>query len=73
MKIVIFNASGKSTIFTFVIKNDIPYIRDIWNNQISDHRIYKITSKKPYIRYMGEVMYLEPDMKEELRKYFKGE
>lgn len=70
---IIFNASGKSTIFTFVIKSDVPYIRDIWRGKATDHRIYKVTSKKPYIKYMGENMYLEPDMKEELRKHFKGD
>ena len=70
---VVFKASGKSTIFTFVIKNDVPYIRDIWRGKATDHRIYEVTSKKPYIRYMGENMYLKTDMKEELRKYFRGE
>ena len=70
---IVFKASGKSTIFTFVIKDDVPYIRDIWRGKATDHRIYKVTSKKPYIKYMGENMYLEDDMKTELRKYFKGE
>ena len=68
---VIFNASGKSTIFTFVIKDNVPYIRDIWRGKATDRRIYKVTSKKPYIKYMGENMYLEEDMIEELRRFYK--
>lgn len=52
--------------FEVISKNGKPFVRMNAFGTITDMKVYKANTSKPYIRYGGEFIYLDENMKKAL-------
>lgn len=52
--------------FEVIKKNGKPFVRMTAYGRVTDMRIWKANTDKPYVKYCGMVVYLEDEMKEQI-------
>lgn len=52
--------------FNIIKKNGKPFVRMTSYGTITDMKIWKTNSDRPYVKYLGREIYLDENMKKEL-------